>query len=65
MVRRKCREPPEPFAYDIERAIAIEQPLAALAADDGAEAEVAVANLRFDGDASGERTGVKGAGHRN
>src|SRR5205823_9297304 len=65
VVRRKRREPPEPFAHDIERAVAIEQPLAALAADDGAKAEVAVAKLRFGGDTPGERAGIEGAGHRN
>ena len=65
MVRRERRDPAEPFAHDVERAVAIEEPPPAVAADDGAEAEVAVAKLRLRGDASGERTGVKGAGHRN
>ena len=65
VVGRERRDPAEPFAHDVERAVTIEEPPPAVAADNGAEAEVAVAKLRLGGDASGERAGIKGAGHTN
>ena len=42
MVRREALEEPEPDAVDVERAVAVEQALPALAADDGTKAEVAI-----------------------
>ena len=51
VIRRDRLEQAEPFAHDVERAVAVEETLPAVAADDGAEPEIAVAYLRVGGDA--------------
>ena len=64
MIRSQRGKQAEPFAHDVERAVAIEEALAAVTADDRAEAEIAVTDLRFGGDAGGERAGIEGRCHR-
>jgi hypothetical protein len=60
LIRRDRLEQAEPFAHDVEGAVAVEETLPAVAADDGAEPEIAVAYLRVGRDARRERTGVEG-----
>ena len=63
VVGRERRDPAEPFAHDVERAVAIEEPPPAVAADNGAEAEVAISRTRLSRSRR-QRTRLKcGLGH--
>src|SRR5207248_4730201 len=63
MIGRERLQQPQPLANDVERSVAIEQTVAALAADHRAEAQIAIADLRFGADARGQRTRIEGSSH--
>jgi len=48
VVRREALEQSQPGPSNVERAVSIEQALPAFAADDGAEAKVAIPCLLFE-----------------